>query len=370
MIVAIDLTALSRPTTGTERYSLELAKALLDSDPSTEFFLLFRDSVHPAFIGRKGRWTPLLSPFRSQVLTEQLWIPYVARNMKADVFHFTFFPPGLLFFRPFVITVYDANLWMHPDTLSMKTRLYTRPLTRRAVKRASRVLAISTDTAGDLNRHAGVPAERIACVGIGIPELFITVGPNTKSKPFENVNIREPFILMVGTLDPRKNVPLAVDAFATYLRRHPSSELQLVLAGRPGWGATPVHRAISRHHLEDRVRILGHVPDDQLKQLYSRAECLAYPSRYEGFGLPVFEAIACGTPVICSDIPPFNSLVRGVATFVDPAEPDSLVSAMENVLGKSSSRELTREYSERLCESLTWDKVALRTLTEYRKLCS
>jgi hypothetical protein len=167
MKVAIDLTGLCRVMTGTERYSLEMARHLLTRERGIQFSLLFRKSVPSEFRSDEEHVHVYLSPFRSQLLTEQLWIPFVLHRLQPDLVHFPFFPPSPFLVNPFVINVYDANLWLHPETLSLKTRFYTKPLIERALLHAKRVFIIADFYKHDVIAMGRVRPDRVVNVGKG-----------------------------------------------------------------------------------------------------------------------------------------------------------------------------------------------------------
>ena len=268
-------------------------------------------------------------------------LPLLAR--KADVLHCPTFRAPIRSRVPLVVTFHDLAVLRHPETFNAWTQRYSRALLPRVVHAAARVIAVSEFTAREL-------VDLLA-----VPEAKIRVIPNAVGPPFTASGDAADgdYVLAVSTLEPRKNLGRLVEGF----RRAGLNGCELRVFGARGWGdVKPVPSA--------GVRWLGEVSDDELARLYRGARCAAYVSLYEGFGLPVLEAMACGTPVVTADLPPIHEFARGVVT-VDPRDADAIAAGLSEALQRGD--ELGREGRE-AAAAYDWGRVARETIDVYREV--
>ena len=351
MRIGIDAT-LVRPDrlTGIERYALSLTTALARQAPD-QIVLFTRPDAPDAL--RALAVEQHASPTRQRVPTEQAWLPVAAARARVDVLHTLAFPTPLLWRGPALLTVHDATPWLHPDTVSVGMRYYYGPLYRQALRRAAGVLTVSGAARDDLVATLGIPRERVHITPNGVDERFF------EARAAEGP--RSPYLLAVGTLEPRKNVPGLLDALR--LLRGEGRDLQLVIVGRQGWADALPLRELAAH-----VRLTGSVPDAELAELYAGAACLVLPSLYEGFGLPLAEAMAAGAPAVASDIPALRELGGEAVRYAPPDSPRAFADAVSQVLDRREEtagmvqrgRERARRYS--------WDACAEATLAVYREV--
>jgi len=268
-------------------------------------------------------------------------LPLLAR--KADVLHCPTFRAPIRSRVPLVVTFHDLAVLRHPETFNAWTQRYSRALLPRVVHAAARVIAVSEFTAREL-------VDLLA-----VPEAKIRVIPNAVGPPFTASGDAADgdYVLAVSTLEPRKNLGRLVEGF----RRAGLNGCELRVVGARGWGdVEPVPSA--------GVRWLGEVSDDELARLYRGARCAAYVSLYEGFGLPVLEAMACGTPVVTADLPPIHEFARGVV-MVDPRDADAIAAGLSEALQRGD--ELGREGRE-AAAAYDWGRVARETIDVYREV--
>jgi glycosyltransferase involved in cell wall biosynthesis len=268
-------------------------------------------------------------------------LPLLARG--ADVLHCPTFRAPVRSRVPLVVTFHDLAILRHPETFNTWTRAYSRAFIPRVARTAVRVIAVSEFTAGELVDL------------LGVPETKIRVIPNAVGPPFtaEGDAAEGDYVLAVSTLEPRKNLGRLVEGF----RRADLNGCELRVVGSRGWGGVePVQ--------SDGIRWLGEVSDDELARLYRGARCAAYVSLYEGFGLPVLEAMACGTPVVTADLPPIREFARGVVK-VDPRDADAIAAGLGEALARGD--ELGREGRE-AAASYHWGRVARETIDVYREV--
>lgn len=364
MKIAYDATSLSRKSTGIESYSLNLLKALLRQNTSYEFLVLFRRNIPFEFVHYTGRARFLVSPLGNQVLCEQVWIPYILRAERVDLSHFPAFPPGLAVRPPFVINMYDATIWKYPDTLSWKGRLYFRTLFKRACRRSSCVLTVSDSSRSDIALHAGLGMDRIVNIGVGRDEDFSEVNSGLEVIR-KKYHLPEKFILSVGTLEPRKNLVSLIKAFATVRKSGMVGTPSLVLAGRKAWGWTQLKTEIRHSEFSRDIIILDYVPKGDLIGIYNLAEVFVCPSIYEGFGLPVLEAMACGTPVITSNLSSLPEVGGDAVMYTNPLDVEEISSSILKVLGNKMMRSEMKAKGLARARVFTWDSVAEKTIEIY-----
>ncbi len=325
MRIVVDVTPLSLPRTGIGNYTVGMLQGLVDAGANHEI-------VAFTPVGPRGARTVRAAldglPIEQRVVTvppsshtwrtawSRLGRPTVERLVgRLDVFHFSdwMYPPQSGGVR--ATTVYDLSPVHHPEWVAPLTaRMHGRKYAH-AAGACDVLFAISDYTARDVTETLGVPPDRIA---VAYPGVSARYSPQGAAADFGS-----PYVLSVATLEPRKNLGMLVDAFALVRARRP--ELQLVVAGAPvSWAEQDLRR--------EGVRALGYVPDADLPALYRGASVLAYPSLLEGFGIPVVEAMASGTPVVTSTHPSLDDASGDAAVRADAKSPDSLASAIERAL--------------------------------------
>lgn len=263
-----------------------------------------------------------------------------------------------------VVTLHDLAFLLYPATHTPASRAYY-AATGESVRRAERVIAVSQRTASDAVRLLGVDPARIRVVHEAAapgfsPRPLAALAPLAERLGFD----ARPYILFVGTLEPRKNVALLLEAFALLRRR---LDAQLLIVGGRGWLDEPIFAAHTASGVGDAARFLGGLGEDDLAVLYSHAGVFALPSLYEGFGLPVLEAMACGAPVVCSNAGPLPEVAGDAAVFLKPEDPNVWATTMLDVLTRSAlSGELQRRGFAR-AQDFSWDRAAHATREVYRE---
>jgi glycosyltransferase involved in cell wall biosynthesis len=287
-------------------------------------------------IGLDFAWHPLLGRMR-------------AAAVGADIYH----SPG---FRgpvskgkiPTVVTIFDLVSLLFPELASPSAKLYGNRAQRRMARLADRVICISNDTANDVETQFGVPASRIRVTPLGVDEIFF-------QPPRVPRLVSEPYVLFVGSEQPRKNLErleLAMDLLRA--RGYPHL---LVTAGADAWGRVDIGASF--------LRRLGNVPDEQLVSLYAYSACLAIPSLHEGFGLPAMEAMAAGTAVVAANVAALPDTTGGAAVLVDPLDPGDIADGLERAI---TERDRLVELGRRRVAAFTWERTAAMTAEVYREL--
>jgi glycosyltransferase involved in cell wall biosynthesis len=313
------------------------------------------------------RWvTPLPTkrpPIR--ILWEQLIQPYAVARVQPDLLHGLAFVLPLWLSVPAVITIYDLTFLHVPEAFRPLNRLYLRTLTTTSARRAAHICAISEHGRKDIISYLSVPEERVTVVYPGLdPRFAMPPAPAEVARFREERGLPERYILYLGTLEPRKNVPALVRAFATVRAHFPS--VSLVIAGGKGWGFQEIFSEVERLGLRDAVLFPGFVPDDEKALWYAGAELFAYPSRYEGFGLPPLEAMACGTPVVTSDATSLPEVVGDVGLVVQPDDEAALAESMTALLSSPSERAARGEAGLARAATFNWRASATRQAQIYQ----
>jgi glycosyltransferase involved in cell wall biosynthesis len=372
MLIGIDASrATAAQRTGTETYSLHLIRELLAQGRGHRFCLYFNQAPTPGLFS--GTAEMRVMPFA------RLWTHVrLSREMRSA-------PPDVLFVPSHVLplihpqrsvaTVHDLGFHYYPEAHTLFQNLYLRWSTRYNARAATRVVADSIATRDDLLRYYRIPEDRIVVVYPGRDE---TLGPVREPLALQAIRARyglsEPYLLYVGTLHPRKNLVRLVKAFAALTdaigTRSESVDgvrpervgPQLVLAGQKGWLFEEIFDQVRKLDLVDRVVFTGYVPDADLPALLSGAVAFVFPSLYEGFGLPVLEAMACGTPVICSNVSSLPEVAGEAALQIDPLDVEALAEAMVRIVADKGLRATLVGRGYEQVQQFSWQRCASQVL--------
>ena len=345
MNIALDGMPLASPLTGVGHYTAELARSLAIVSPSDSFTCISPGGLF------KRRWWSLGLPL------------HLLRN-SFDLFHGTNYEVPLWSRRPTVVTIHDLSLLLHSE-------VHEKYLVRRArwrlplmAKAASKIITPSTSVKNEVCETFRMDSEKVTVT----PEAPRPVFKRREAPELRRrFGIDREFIFFVGTIEPRKNLRRLLEAFHQLLRTTSLSPT-LVIAGGQGWLMDDFLSLIKQKRLEDRVCLTGYLEDEDLCGLYSTCAAFVYPSLYEGFGLPPLEAMACGAPVITSNISSLMETVGGAARLVDPKDVDDIARAMTEMLSDEKAREHYAELGRNHVKQFSWEQTALKTLEVYRQV--
>lgn len=314
----------------------------------------------PTWVRQAKLWTPSHHRFESTALRTEL------TGRRLDLLHSPdFIPPFGGRFRS-VITVHDLNFIHFPEFLTPESSRYYGQIDR-AVKRADHILTDSHSTRDDVLNHLGVPPRRVTTVHLAPSPVF---RPITNRQEVRRSALRyglpPDFIIFVGTLEPRKNIPTLLKAFRQLHDRN--FDVHLAAVGRKGWLYKDIFATVTELKLAEYVHFLENVSNEDLARLYNAARCLTLPSYYEGFGLPPLEAMACGTPVVVSDRSSLPEIVGDAGLLIDPDSPEDLCEALARVLEDSDLRASLRQKGLRRSGEFSWAKAARETMAVYDKV--
>jgi glycosyltransferase involved in cell wall biosynthesis len=375
LTVGYDATAAVRQGAGIGRYTRELLVALGRRGDDIRYKLMSsgRGATEGYLPRLDARFRHRALPVSDRVtnLIWQRWrvgLPVQTVLGRFDLFHspdFTLPPTGC---RPSVLTVHDLAFMRVPEAAYPSLRAYLEAVVPRSARRADRIVAVSWCTATDLQDLLDIPAERIAVIPEGVGSAFKPVDEARKTRAeLELYGITGPYVLAVGTLEPRKNYVRLFRAYARLMET--GYRGQLVVAGRRGWLYEPILAAIRELRLGERIRIIR--PQDRdLPTLYSLADIFVYPSLYEGFGIPPLEAMACGTPVACSGTSSLPEVVGDAALLFNPLDEPEIADAMALLLTDSELRSQLVTRGLQRAAQFTWEQAAESTIAVYRDVAA
>lgn len=375
-LIGIDASrALRKERTGTENYSWQLIRHLLALGGSHRFRLYCQQPPSSGLFEPPHRSTTAQDGVSHAEVRVIPW-PRLWTHMRLSL-EVTRRPPDVLFVpshvlpllhpQRSVVTVHDLGFRTFPEAHKALDRLYLDLSTRFNARSAAHVLADSQATRDDLVRFTGVAADKITVVHLGRDESLAPVHDAQRlASVQQRLGISQPgqpaapYILYVGTLQPRKNLVRLVDAFAAARRQHP--DLVLVLAGRRGWLADPLFARVDALGLQEAVRFPGYVADDDLPALLSGALCFAFPSLHEGFGFPVLEAQACGAPVLAANTSSLPEVAGDGALLVDPLDTDAIAAGLLRLTGDPDLRARLQAAGFANLQRFSWQRCARETL--------
>ncbi|MBW1981212.1 MAG: glycosyltransferase family 4 protein [Deltaproteobacteria bacterium] len=385
MLIALDARSLLEPLTGVGYYSYYLFWHLLEQDKQNDYLLLgpagLRRNLLKARLPREEKIHRLqqaaVGGFRKRSAYERLkLLMFYGPSAVFRIYHLRwranlFFGPNFLGFFSAncttVITVHDVSYLIYPDCIAEKTLRILRKHMPTHLARADHIIAVSQNTRKDLVRLCGVPEEKIAVIYPGYnAELF-------KPLPIENrvlsdkFNLKPGYILYVGTIEPRKNLITLLQAHRLLCRK--GITVPLVFCGAIGWKSESFFNTLRSLESKDSVRLLGYVDEQSLPLLYNGAACFAFPSIYEGFGLPLVEAMACGCPVISSNVSAIPEVVGDAGLLIkDPLDQSMLADAIEQVIGDETRQQQMHLKGIERATRFSWRKTARETLKIFTEL--
>lgn len=350
---------------GISTYIRRLIDALARIDPDNTY-TVFHSRKSQQRLSDRLQQRPLWTPPHHRL--ERLALSVELARFRLDVLHSPDFIPPLHGAKHHVITVHDLNFLRVPQQKDGAAQRYYNEQIRWAVRHADHILAVSETTKSDLILLLGTPSDKITVQPHGVDTHFRPLDPPNIEAERKILGLPERYILFVGTLEPRKNIPALLTAFRE-LHRSQAEMPALVLAGRIGWlfeetaaQITAMQQAGLPIHCRDDIE------DHQLPALYNAAEVLVLPAFYEGFGLPVLEAMACGTPVIASNISSLPEVLGDAGLLIDPYQPDTLTAALMRVLTDSTLRVRMRQQGIVRAHDFTWERSAQIALSVYQRV--
>ncbi len=369
MSIIIDARTATDHFPGIGRYVVNLARAMVPLLGKDERLIILRDPTQPSSwdlttltVEQVQVVDAPISPFS---LRQQWVIPRILRRLGANVYHSPYYLMPYCLKVPAVVTMYDLIPLLFPQHVSPIARLLFRWMTALALRAASRVIVISQATHRDLLTFYHLPPQKVTAIPLAADPGFHPPPPTEIERVRRKYALPEDYLLYLGINKPHKNLVRLIDAFSRFTFH--VSRFTLVIAG--AWDSRypePRQRAEALG-LENVVRFLGPVPEADLPALYSGATLFVFPSLYEGFGLPVLEAMACGTPVVCSNTSSLPEIVGEAALTFDPLDVEGMAAKIEEALGNEALREEMRGKGLQQAAKFSWERTAQETLKVYRE---
>jgi glycosyltransferase involved in cell wall biosynthesis len=385
--IGIDYTTGVWHGAGVARYTRSLVRALLRMDRTNTYMLFYGGAGLPRDTPEYAFLTDLLAHHRNArahelpmsarmlgILWNRLRMPVAADRMigGVDVLHAPdFIAPPVRGARS-VITIHDLSFLVLPDVIDPGNRAYLQRHVPRAARQATRVVAVSETTRRDVIEWLQIPPERVVTVHNGVDAQFhsFAYGDLQAEAPAARRRLGLPprYLLHVGTIEPRKNLVRLIHAYARLVQHGRDAGHDLVLAGRPGWMYDSVYQAAATSGMAGRIHFLDYVPEEDLALLYNMATAFVYPSLYEGFGLPVLEAMACGTPVISSRAPALAEIGGQAVMLVDPEAEEAITAALDLLLESAEVRRNLHAAGLQRAALYPWSAAANQMLGLYESL--
>ncbi|HVS82616.1 MAG TPA: glycosyltransferase family 1 protein [Pyrinomonadaceae bacterium] len=374
MRIGLDGFPLLTPRTGVGHYTFELARALARLAPSDEFELVAPGPFPGSIIEDIRRNCPdnlrAVNAEASSIRRRRWWavgLPLYLRKASLDLFHGTNYEVPLWSKRRSVLTIHDLSILLHPDT-------HQADLARRARRRlpvmarsASMIITATECVRREICQHLHVKPDRVVVTPYAPRSGFQAMPAEQANQTKRRFGVEDEFILFVGTVEPRKNLLTLVRAFEQVLRQT-SRRPQLVVVGAEGWLMDELFAFIKESAISDRLRLTGYLDDDDLRALYSSCTVFVYPSIYEGFGLPPLEAMACGAPVIASNIATFQETLGDVAQLVESNDAEALAKRIVEFLENEDRRRTLSAAGLEHAGKFSWERTARLTLEVYREV--
>ncbi|MEO0117361.1 MAG: glycosyltransferase family 1 protein [candidate division WOR-3 bacterium] len=359
MRIGIDVSRLREEKRGVGHYLFNLLENISRLDKEDEFYLYSPRPIkfYPA---QGGNWhyrfghLPLPGSFWFQTEGKR----FIQKD-KIDVFFGScdILPLGLSKEVKKVLVVHDLIFVLYPETMANYNRFVHKLFFAKSIRASDAIIAVSQATKMDIVRHFQVESKKIFVIHEGVKEIFFSPEKEKILNLRHRYGLLKPYILNVGTLEPKKNHIILLKAFKKL-----KVDWDLVIIGKKGWKSESFFSTLKELKLSERVKILGYLPAEDLPLFYAGAEIFVFPSLYEGFGLPVLEAMACGTPVICSNVSSLPEIGGDAVLYFNPHSVEELVSQIERLIGDSELREKLKERGIERAKKFSWQKTAEETI--------
>jgi glycosyltransferase involved in cell wall biosynthesis len=370
-LVALNGMLLGGEFSGVEEAILGLARTLAEGGRHKYRFFVPDSCSHSDLVG-PGFETERVKIPRSRLirlLWEQKRLPAILKKGGFDLLHAPAYLAPLSADIPVVLTVYDLQTLLFPGLCLPLNRLNYRMMLPRSIRKASGIIVPSKSVADDVIRLFPDASERIEVIPIGVNPSFRVLGSSDQAMVLAGLGLKEPFVLFAGNMAPNKNLITLVRAFGMMKRDHAIPH-KLVLAGRKAWEYQKICRCIKEEGLAEEVNCIGYVSERELVGLYNAADVFVFPSLYEGFGLPPLEAMACGTPVVCSSQGGLKETAGPAAQLVDHSDANAISDAVADLIEDRAKHDALRKKGLEHAKAFTWENARLQTEAFYEKILS
>jgi glycosyltransferase involved in cell wall biosynthesis len=369
MHIAIDAHSVGAQLAGNETYAVNLIEALAEIDQANQYTLYV--TKQSAVDRYTNRW-PNFQVKRTLPHTPLVRIPLTLslelRRSPVDVLHVQYTAPPRMPCA-LVVTIHDLSFEHLPETFNRRSRAQLRLTVRRTARKAAQILTLSEFSRRDIIGTYGIDSNRVSVTPPAAARQFAPVTNATELRRIRtSYGIQRDYILALGSIQPRKNLVRLINAYTALRRVRPETELpQLVLAGKRGWLEAETIRAAEQSDARRDILLIGYVPDSDLPALYGSALCFAYPSYYEGFGLPVLEAMQCGTPVIAGNRTSLPEVIGSAGVLVDPFDESAIAHGLLELIERPDLRDQLRIKGLARAAQFDWTTTARLTLQAYER---
>lgn len=367
MRIGFDATAIPANRTGAGNYIFNLVRGLASVDTQNEYAIFAKqthihefgiDQPNFHFIAVDHRTRPL------RLLWEQIVLPLRARQLRLDVLHSPHYTMPMLKSSPAVVTFCDMTFQLLPEMHGRIKRVFFNRMMRWSARHADRLIAISESTREDVIRLLQLKPEQIVSTPLAASAHYRPLPTEQVASICSRYDLKpNSYLCYVGVLEPRKNIPTLIEAYAQVITKFP--DVPLVIAGKKGWMYDEVFQRVTELGLREHVRFLGYVPDEDLPALYNGARVFVYPSSYEGFGLPVLEALQCGTPVVTTNVSSMPEVAGEAALLVPPRDSHALAEMLCAALADDELAQTLSQAATARATAFSWERCARETLAVY-----
>jgi glycosyltransferase involved in cell wall biosynthesis len=367
MHIGLDCRILREEPSGMWRFALNMIKKIIEIDKKNSYIFFVNDNYGSNFVEQDINIRLYNLNLKLFSIAEQFILPSVLKRTKIDIFHSFSFAAPLFSPCKTVITIYDLIHLLFPQNYSCKLALYYKLIVARCIRQTNKFLTISENSKSDIINLLGVSPEKVAVIYGAVDDLFQPMEKsNLKMKMSKQFGINKDFMLYVGNMRPHKNLLLLIEAFYKSLSLNP--DLILVICAEKAYSFNAVSDKITKLGIEEKVFFVDNISDENLALFYNAARALILPSLYEGFGLPPLEAMACGTPVLASDIKPLREVLGDAALFFNPSDIEGMSRVMVKVLTDRQLQDNLSKKGSEWARQYSWEKSARELLSLYEEV--
>lgn len=365
MKILIDLTALSDNFSGIERYALNISKEMILNDRNNDYIIIFKNEIHIEYKIFEAYENVEIKIIKgnNKLIFNQIILLYNLYKIKADKYVFLAFPSPILFRKKGIINaIHDLTCWDYPETMKVHSRFYFKKSIKNVVKISEKIITVSEFSRKRIQDKFG--KKNIFVIYNGISEVFIKSINKEKTNVnsiLEKYKLSKGYIMCLCTLEPRKNINLLIDVYVE-LRKENIIDYKLVLVGRKGWKVDNLLNGIEEEYRKD-ILVTGFVDDEDLPQIYKGAEMFVFPSLYEGFGIPVIEAMFMKVPVICSNTSAIPEVVASNKLLFENNNKLDLKNKIITLINMNTNEiNEVKEQGKMKANSFKWDNEAIKLL--------
>lgn len=371
MRIGIDTTALPQQPVGAGNYIINLTRSLAKLQSGHEYVIITHETGKKLFCisdNRNLQWVVVSDKNPAKRLVwEQTHLPYLVNQLGVDLLHSLHYTRPIRLSCPSAVTFHDMTFLLYPEKHTWYKRHFFPLAIKLSAKYADAIITVSESTRRDSMELLDIPSNKIFTTQLGVSEKFRKVNlHDLKEEVRQKYKLPQKFLLYVGLIEPRKNIPLLIDAFKLLIES--GVDQSLVIVGGFGWGYRNILKQIEKIAIKNKIHFTGYIPTKHLPVIYNMASVFVYPTYYEGFGFPPLEAMACGTPVVSTDVSSIPEIVGDAGILVPTGDVNALLNAVTEILENQSLREGLIRKGKKRASLFTWERTAQETVKVYDKL--